>query len=200
LLPPLLFVGVNAIWGLDVASVAALLVAGFITLFRLTRRQSLAYAAGGIAGVLIAVIIAKVVGSAEGYFVPALITGGLTVVACLFSVLIGRPLVALTSRLTRGWPMAWYWHPDVRPAYSEVTLAWGIFFAIRLGLQALLLQRQDAALLAVFNILSGWPATIILLIISYVYGQWRLEKLHGPSVEEFKRNDPAPWQGQKRGF
>ncbi len=132
-------------WGLDVAAVAALVSAALIMLLHLVRRQSLTFALGGIGGVLIA--IAKVVGRAEGYFVPALINGGLTVLACLGSVLIGRPLVALTSRLTRGWPMPWYWHPRIRPAYSEVTLAWAVFFAIRLGLQAALMDRQDTALM-----------------------------------------------------
>jgi intracellular septation protein A len=198
--PPVLFVVVNLISGLDAAAVAALASAVLIMLFRLLKRQSLTYAVGGVGGVLLAVSIAKLAGSAEGYFVPALISGGLTVLACLGSVIIHRPLVALTSRLTRGWPMAWYWHPKVRPAYSEVTIAWAVFFAIRLGLQAALLDRHDATLLAAFNILSGWPATIILLIASYIYGQWRLEQLHGPSIEEFKLNAPPPWQGQKRGF
>jgi hypothetical protein len=198
--PPLLFVVANAVWGLDVAAIIALLSASAITLFRLSKRQSLTYALGGVGGVLIAVAIAKLVGRAEGYFIPALITGGFTVLACLGSVVIGRPLVALTSRLTRGWPTAWYWHPNVRPAYSEVTLAWAVFFAARLLLQAALMQTQNAALLAAFNILSGWPATIVLLVATYIYGQWRLERLHGPSVDEFKRNAAPPWVGQRRGF
>jgi len=42
--------------------------------------------------------------------------------------------------------------------------------------------------------------TIVILIISYLYGIWRLKKLGGPSVEEFLSNQPAPWKGQKKGF
>jgi len=102
--------------------------------------------------------------------------------------------------VARGWPWDWYWHPQVRPAYNEVTLAWAVFFGARLTLQALLIQSQNAALLAVFNIVSGWPATIALLVATYLYGLWRLQRLHGPSVEEFKTNAPPPWKGQTRGF
>jgi len=51
-----------------------------------------------------------------------------------------------------------------------------------------------------FNLISGWPATILLLVISYIYGQNRLEALRGPSVEEFKKGTPPPWNGQQRGF
>ena len=102
LLPPLLFVIVNLVWGLDAAAVTALAAGGLIALLRLIKRQSLLYALGGIGGVIIAVIIAKSLGRAEGYFVPGLVTGGLTVATCVISVLIGRPMVALTSRVARG--------------------------------------------------------------------------------------------------
>lgn len=198
--PPLLFVVANLVWGLDVATAAALLAGGLITLVRVVRRQPLLYALGGVGGVVLAVALAKLFGRAEGYFVPGLVTGGLTVLACLGSVIIGRPLVALTSRVTRGWPWTWYRHERVLPAYNEVTLAWAAYFGVRVALQAILIQTENAALLAVFNIVSGWPATIALLVVTYIYGLWRLQHLRGPSVDEFKAAAAPPWQGQKRGF
>ena len=94
----------------------------------------------------------------------------------------------------------WYWHSRVRPAYTEVTLAWILFFALRLFWQVTLFQGRDVSQLALVNALTGWPATIVLLILSYLYGTWRLATLRGPSVEEFRNNIPAPWQGQRRGF
>jgi hypothetical protein len=53
---------------------------------------------------------------------------------------------------------------------------------------------------ALVNTLTGWLATVILLVISYLYGTWRLAQVRGPSVEEFWYGTPAPWQGQRRGF
>jgi hypothetical protein len=49
-------------------------------------------------------------------------------------------------------------------------------------------------------LITGWPALLILLVLSYIYGIWRLQDLKGPSVEEFKSAASPPWQGQRRGF
>jgi UPF0716 family protein affecting phage T7 exclusion len=46
----------------------------------------------------------------------------------------------------------------------------------------------------------GWPATIALLVVSYLYGTWRLNRLGGPSVEELQERASPPWEGQQRGF
>jgi len=77
---------------------------------------------------------------------------------------------------------------------------WAFFFAIRLGLQILLFQRGTASQLAWANTLLGWPVTIIVLVISYIYGIWRLRSLTGPGVDEFQEGKDPPWEGQTRGF
>ena len=41
---------------------------------------------------------------------------------------------------------------------------------------------------------------IVLLILSYLCGMWRLAQLRAPSVEEFRNGAPATWSGQRRGF
>ncbi len=200
LLPPLLFVLFNAIWGVQVAIWTSLGVAVVVAIYRLFRQQSLLYALVGAGGVALAAAVAYVLGRAEGFFLPTLISGAATVLVCLVSVLVGRPIVALTSFVTRRWPLNWYWHPQVRPAYSEVTLMWVVFFGLRLLLQFNLFQQEAASLLGIVQFLSGWPATIALLIASYLYGTWRLRNLGGPSVDEFKAGAEPPWEGQQRGF
>lgn len=199
-LPPLVFVLVNAWQGLFPALAGAMAVAGVFAAVRLIKRQQLSYALGGLGAVLLASLFAFVLNRAQGFFLPGILSGGLTVLACLLSVIVGRPLVALTSFVARRWPLKWYWHPRVRPAYSEVTLAWGIFFLIRLVIQYSLFQNQSVETLTLANLLLGWPATILLLVISYIYGTWRIHNLAGPSVEEFKSGTPPPWQSQLRGF
>jgi predicted membrane protein len=200
ILPPLLFVLLNAIWGMQVAIWASLGLAVAIAILRLLKRQTLLYALGGAGGVALAAAIAYLLGRAEGFFLPTMISGGVTVLLCLVSVLVGRPLVAVTSFVARRWPLNWYWHPKVRPAYSEVTWLWVIFFGLRLLLQFNLFQDAATSLLGIVQLLTGWPATITLLIISYLYGTWRLRNLRGPSVEEFKSGAEPPWEGQQRGF
>lgn len=200
LLPPIFFVLLNVIWGVQVAIWASLGLAVVLALFRLFRRQSLLYALGGAGGVALAAAIAFLLGRAEGFFLPTILSGALTVLLCLVSVVVGRPIVAFTSAVARRWPLAWYWHPQVRPAYSEVTWMWVVFFGLRLLLQFNLFRQEAANLLGIVQLLTGWPATILLLIASYLYGTWRLKNLGGPSVEEFRSGAEPPWEGQQRGF
>lgn len=200
ILPPLVFVIVDAAVGFQPAIWSALAIAGVFTIYRLARRQPPGYALGGLAAVMLAALIALILNRAEGFFLPNILTGGLTMLVCVVSTVLRRPMVAWTSYVARRWPLAWYWHPSVRPAYSEVTLAWAVYFGLRLALQWRFYQNQSVAMQAALNILTGWPATVVLLVISYLYGTWRLRSLHGPSVEEFKRAAPPPWQGQRRGF
>lgn len=200
ILPPLLFVLLNAIWRFEIAMWGSLSLALLLTATRLIRRQQIGYALGGVGAVVLAILVARFLGRAEGYFLPNIITGALTALACLVSVIFKRPLVAWTSHFARRWPREWYWHPRVRPAYSEVTLAWGLLFALRLALQIFLFREQATGALAVIQFVTGWPLTIVLLTASYLYGTWRLRQLKGPSVEEFKANAPPPWEGQQQGF
>jgi hypothetical protein len=167
---------------------------------RLARGQSLLYALAGIGSVGLAIGIVWLLGRAVGYFLPNLVSGGITFTLALISLIIRRPFVAWTSFIARRWPLDWYWHPKVRPAYTEVTIAWTIFFATRLLWQYSLYQAQATSQLAWVNMLLGWPALIFLLVLSYLYGTWRLSNLNGPSVEEFRKQVPPPWEGQKRGF
>jgi hypothetical protein len=200
ILPPAIFLIVNSIFGFQAAMWTSLGLAVIIAGLRLGRGQSLLYALAGIGSIGLAIGIVWFLGRSVGYFLPNLISGGMTLALSLVSLLIRRPFVAWTSFIARRWPLEWYWHPKVRPAYTEVTIAWTIFFAARLFWQYLLYQAQATSQLALINTLLGWPAIIFLLVLSYLYGTWRLQNLKGPSVEEFRKQIPPPWKGQKRGF
>ncbi|HEY43518.1 MAG TPA: DUF3159 domain-containing protein [Anaerolineae bacterium] len=200
ILPPLTFVIVNALVGVDYALWSSLGMALAFTMFRLSKGQSVGYAVGGLGGVLAAIVIVKLLDRVEAYFIPALVSGTLTFVVCLVSIIIKRPLVALTSRIARGWPFDWYRHPKVIAAYQEVTFFWTIFFALRVVFQIVLFQDATSNFFAIVNVILGWPALIVLLAGSYLYGSWRLRRLQGPSIDEYRRGDPPPWTGQLRGF
>lgn len=199
-LPPVIFLLANGLAGFEAAITASLGLAFVIAILRLRRKQPLHYALAGVGSVAAAIVLAYLLGRAEGYFLPSIVNGGLTVALAFASLLIRKPLVAWTSYLARRWPLEWYWHDQVRPAYSEVTLAWAFFFALRLAWQAALFQENDLSQLALVNALMGWPAILLLLVASYLYGTRRLAQLGGPSVEEFRAGAPAPWKSQRRGF
>jgi len=200
LLPPLLFLIANAIWGLRFAMWTALGLSVLIGIRRIRRKESLTYGLLGVLSVLLAIGLVTLLGRAESFFLPGLISGGLTVGLCLLSLLFRRPLTAWSSFISRRWDLAWYWHPRVRPAYTETTLLWTLFFGLKFWWQIALYQGGDADQLAWVQTLTGFPALILLLVITYLYGTWRLRNLQGPSVDEFKENQPAPWLGQQRGF
>lgn len=200
LLPPLVFVIVNGFFSLEIAIISALSLAVLLAGVRIIRRQSWYYALGGLLGVGLAAGLALLTRNAASYFLPTIVGSGLMVLVTLVSLFIGKPLAAWLSHLTRGWPLDWFWRKDVRPAYQEVTWLWALLLAMRLGVQVVLYQRGDAATLGWANILLGWPVTIGVLVVSYIYGIWRLRRLGGPGVHEFRDSTAPPWEGQTRGF
>lgn len=199
-LPPVLFLALNGWMSFQAATIGSLGLAVLIAILRLSRKQSLVYTLAGIASVGLAIALAYLLGRSQGYFLPDIVNSGLLIGLSLVSLILRKPMVAWTSFLARRWPLDWYWHDRVRPAYSEVTIVWIIFFALRLSWQVMLFRGNDLGQLALVNTLSGWPATVVLLIVSYLYGVWRLGRLGGPSVEEFQKRIPPPWQSQQRGF
>jgi hypothetical protein len=61
-------------------------------------------------------------------------------------------------------------------------------------------MRKSVDALVWANTLMGMPFTIVILIISYIYGIWRLRTLKGPGIEEFMESKESPYRGQTRGF
>lgn len=182
-----------AMWG-------SLVLAAIITLYRILRKQAAFYTLFGLFISFTATLSAILSGYASLVFLPDLLTGSITIVLSVTSLAIKRPVVALTSHLTRNWPLNWYWHPQVRPAYRDVTWIWVVYFTLRLAFQVFLLRTANIDTLSIANFLMGWPAMIALLIVSYLYGVWRLNRLQGPSIEEFTAGVLPPWKSQQKGF
>lgn len=199
-LSPLVFVAVNAFVGLQAAIVAASVVAIGIVLVRLATGRPLRYAMSGVFGTAIAIAVTARSGRAESYFLPGIVSGAATTLALVISLAVKRPLVAYASWATRGWPLGWFWHDRVRPAYTAVTWIWVAFFGARTAVQAVLYLDGNVTTLGAVRIATGWPGLLGLLIATYIVGRKRLEALGGPSVEEFEAMAPPPWSVQPHGF
>jgi hypothetical protein len=200
ILPTIIYLGVQALASARLAAMAALVVGGLLVVMRLVRRQSIAYGLIGLGASLLAFLASVLLQRSAVFFLPDIITRLALAVLCLISAALRRPLVAWTSHLVRGWPPGWYWHARVLPAYNEVTLAWSVYFLLQALVGWILLEGQQVVFLAIASLLNGWPATIVLLLLSYLYGTWRLARLVGPSVAEFQSHVPPPWTSQRRGF
>ena len=198
--PPIVYIIGNSIFGLKIGIILALSLAVLLSIFRALKKQSILYALGGIAGVIIASGFALLSDNAASYFLPKVITSGFLFFVSLISVLLGRPLAAILSHITRGWEFDWFLRKDIKPAYREVTFAWAILFLSRMVIQLILFKKGDLAQLGWANILLGFPATFTVLILTLIYGVWRLKKLGGPGIDEFREGKEQPWRGQRKGF
>jgi hypothetical protein len=107
-LPPILFLLSNGLAGFTAAMIGALDLSVLIAILRLRRGQFLLYALGGMGSVGLAITLALLLGRSEGFFLPGIVNGGLTVALTLVSLLIRKPIVAWTSHLARCWPLDWY--------------------------------------------------------------------------------------------
>lgn len=200
LLPPLIYGVSNSFFGLLPAVIMAVTVALFNFTRRFLKKENWKYSLGGLIGVVFASSLAYLSDNASSYFIPALTSSTIFLLSTIISVLIGKPLAALASHLTRGWPLEWFWRNDIKPAYREVTIFWAIYFAVRLSIQLNFFFSEAVMNLAWVNLILGWPAIAVVLTISYIYGIWRLNNLGGPGVDEFKEGKEPPWDGQKKGF
>ena len=200
IVPPLVFIFTNSVAGLTTAAVLGLASAAGIVVWRLSRGRSLRFALAGLGGTVLAVAFALRSDDASSYFLPGIISGAVTTIAILASIALKRPFVAWTSWLVRGWPIDWYWHPRVRPAYTRTSWLWAAFFAVRTGAQSWLFLAGETTTLGIARVVTGWPALLILLIATYALGRKWLRDLEGPSVDEFRAGEDPPWEGQATGF
>lgn len=200
LLPPMVFLVVNGGVGLNSAIAFSMTFGVLIAAVRVIKKQTWKYALVGFLGAVMASGLAYLTQDASNYFIGAALGSVTMLLLALLSLILGKPMAAWVSHLTRGWPLEWFWRKDVKPAYREVTFLWALLFAIRLWVQIVLLQRGDATQLGWASIILGWPVTLPVLIVSYVYGIWRLKRLGGPGSDEFIEGTQPPWRGQTRGF
>lgn len=198
--PPIIYLIGNSLFGLKIGVILAISLALILGIVRAIRKESILYALGGSLGVAIASGFALFSDNAASYFLPRVIGSGFLFLAALVSILIGRPLAAVLSHITRGWNFQWFMRKDIKPAYREVTIAWTLLLLTRTILQWLLYKRGNLIELGWSSLLLGFPATLTVLILTLIYGIWRLRNLGGPGIDEFEDGKEPPWKGQRKGF
>lgn len=185
--PPILFVAVAAFADLLAAVVAALVFSAAVFVYRVVRSDRVLFALGGAGGVVAGALFALWSGTTEGFFGPDVLLSAVYAVLAVVSIVVRRPLIAWSSWIVYRWPLAWYWHPKVRPAYAEITWVWAVLFGGRALVQYVLYQRGEVGWLTVANLATGLPAIALLLVLTYAYVTWRLERLGAPAVAQFRQ-------------
>ncbi len=188
---PFAFVAASRFLGLPAAAGTAMALVTALVVTRLIRGHPVGYALGGLGGTAIAVGAALWSGDATGYFGPAMLLNTGYALVAILSIIVRRPLVAWIGALLYRWPLRWYWHPRVRPAYTEVTWAWAGLFTLRAGSRYALIQSGHLEALAVVHIAVGLPALAAWVAFTYWYLQWRLARLDAPAVSDFRPRAPT---------
>lgn len=200
LLPPILFLVLNNLFNINVAMIGSLLVSLFFLCKRILKKESWHYALGGVIAVVLAIALSYLDNNANNFFLPDIIGTSVLVTVTIVSLIVRKPLAIYVSHITRGWDLKWFYLDSVKPAYTEVTFFWLLFFILRLSVELYLYFNNSVDQLVLSNIIMGYPLLIAVLTISYVYGITRLRKMKGPGVDEFMNSSQPPFRGQTKGF
>ena len=195
---PIFFVVLGNFVELNIAIYSTAILLTSLLVLRLFQRQNIKFVIYGFIGSLIALAIARRQESSSGFFLIGIIRDGAIGIIGILSILIGRPFTIYSSKAFRNWPKDWYFHKKIKPAYTKVAMIWSVYLLLKAGLQIYFYENPE--ILVLIKLATSNQTTIILLVVSYIYGQNQLKKLKGPSVEEFNNNSPEPWEGQLKGF
>ena len=141
IIPSILFVSLNAIFGLMIGIIGSLVFSIGLILFRIYQKNDIKYGLVGLVMLVIASGLSLLTNNPNTYFLPDLITNVLIVLAIIISLIIRKPFAAYASHLTRAWPLEWYWRFDIKPAYLEVSIIWFIFFTTKSIIQIINLRQ-----------------------------------------------------------
>ena len=195
---PLFFVVTSNFNTLNQAILLTGLLLAILFLYRLLKKQNLKFVFYGLIGTIGALFLARVQGSASGFFIPGIVRDLSIAVVGLVSIVVKKPFTIYSSKAIRKWPQEWYVHEQVRPAYTRVAIIWTVYLFLKGGLQVIFFNSPE--ILVTIKLLSSNQTTLILLVATYMVGQNKLQSLSGPSVDEFINGTPPPWKSQQKGF
>jgi hypothetical protein len=169
-LATVVFVAGNALAGLRVGLIAAIVTGAGLMVVRLARRQTPQQAFSGFFALALAAILAARTGHARDFFLPGIAVSVGFCVAALGSVLLRRPLVGVLAGALDGAELGRRGDPARVRAYTLATLGWAALFALRGGVQGLLyLQDAQVGWLAAARLVMGYPATVAAVALTVVY-------------------------------
>ncbi|WP_033291581.1 DUF3159 domain-containing protein [Amycolatopsis jejuensis] len=163
--PVIVFVLLNAFFGLTAAIWGSLGSAVAITVLRVVRKDPLQPAISGFFGVAIAAFIAFRTGSAKGFFLFGIWASLVYCGVFVASVLVRWPLAGVVWNALNGKGTAWRADKPSRYGYDIATLAMAVIFAARFVVQRWLYDGDYTGWLAFAKIAMGYPLYAIGLLV-----------------------------------
>jgi len=170
-IPVGVFVLVNVLWEdqLRWAIVAAVSCAVLIAAVRALRRQPIRHAINGLFGIALGAWLAWNSGDANEFYLPGILYGLGYGLALFGSVAVKHPLVGWGWSIIAGEGKA-TWREDSRlvALFGWLTALWGTVFLLKNVVRLwMYLDGGMANVLGVFTILSGYPVTAALFMITF---------------------------------
>jgi hypothetical protein len=169
-LPGLLFVAVYTLSGqeLQISAIAAVGLAGIISLIRLIRGESVRFAAAGFIGVAIAGFIATRTGRAEDFFLPGLLFNAAYAIAYALSIAVGWPLMGVLIGPLIGDGMKWRQDPDRVRLFNRMSWVWVALFTTRLAVQLPFYLTGSLVALGIARTAMGLPLFALGIWLCYL--------------------------------
>jgi hypothetical protein len=166
-IPIAVFVLVNIAWGLYPAIYASVGTAVAIGVFRLVRRQPVRHAVNGVFGVALGAWLAYRSGDARDFYLPGIWLAMGQAAVLLGSVAVGKPIIGYVwAIVAAGGRHDWLHDPRLHRTFQWLTVAWGVSFIVRGGVQWALFAAGQANWLGVARIGLSWPIYLGMLALT----------------------------------
>ncbi|WP_370541999.1 DUF3159 domain-containing protein [Amycolatopsis sp. FDAARGOS 1241] len=163
--PVIVFVLVNAFFGLTAAIWGSIGSAVAITVLRIVRKEPLQPAISGFFGVAIAAFIAFRTGSAKGFFLFGIWASLAYCAVFVLSIVVRWPIAGVVWSALNGAGQAWREDKPSRYGYDVATLALAVIFAARFVVQRWLYESDYTGWLAFAKIAMGYPLYALGLLV-----------------------------------
>ena len=194
--PVIVFVLLNAFFGLQAAIWGSLGSAVAIAVLRLVRKEPLQPAISGFFGVAIAAFIAYRTGSAKGFFLFGIWASLVYCGIFLLSVLVRWPLAGVIWNYLNGAGAAWHKDRPSRFGYDLATLTLAVVFGARFIVQRWLYNEDYTGWLAFAKIAMGWPLYALALLVVVWAVRRSDRRLH--AIEEAREAEEADTEAALR--
>lgn len=155
---------------LNTSIVVALAVGVGLLVLRTRRGEPLTQVWSGFFGLVIAVLFARATGTGEGFFLPGIITTGLTGVGFALSLVLRRPAVGMVLAAFDEKYAGWRDHPGLYRACRLATLVWTVTFFLRSGIAYAVYSQpgdDDGLLFVVINVVK-YTCIAVAAVVSVV--------------------------------
>ena len=150
------------------ALIASVLIGLVFFVLRLTKKETVTQAVGGLVGIGISALLALLTGRAEDFYLPGFWTNGAYGTVLLVSALIGWPLIGVGVGYLMGEGLAWRSDPSKRRVLTILTFMWAGLFILRLAVQLPLYYAGNVEWLGATKLLMGIPLYAPLLVLSWL--------------------------------